>query len=135
MNFTNSLEKYLGFRLHQGRITKQNFEEVVDRVESKLASWKGQLFNKPGRMVLANVVINSLPSYGMQIQCYPESICDSLDRVAARFIWKGVDGKDLHLASFNKMTRKKKNGGLGIRVARYQNVALLGKKNLGALEF
>lgn len=127
MNFTNNLEKYLGFRLHQDRVTKKDFEDVVSGVESKLASWKVRLLNKPGRMVLANDVINSLPSYGMQIQWYPESICQYLDKVAAHFIWKGVDGKGLHLVSFNKMFRKKKHGGLGVRVARYQNVALLGK--------
>lgn len=31
------------------------------------------------------------------------------------------------MVSWSKMTKHKKNGGLGIRLARHQNVALLGK--------
>jgi hypothetical protein len=33
----------------------------------------------------------------------------------------------MHLVSWDKMTRHKKLGGLGIRIARFQNVAILGK--------
>lgn len=40
IRFTFNLRKYLGFRLFEGCITKQDFVEVVDRLESKLASWQ-----------------------------------------------------------------------------------------------
>ena len=33
----------------------------------------------------------------------------------------------VHLVKWNTITRKRKNGGLGVRVARFQNVALLTK--------
>lgn len=117
----------MGFRLFNDRITKHDFEDVIKRVESKLTSWKGRLLNKPSRVVLASAVINGLPSYGMQIQWYPQSIYHYLDRTASRFIWKGADGSGMHLVSWSKMTRHKKFGGLGIRVARNQNIALLSK--------
>lgn len=77
--------------------------------------------------MLANSVITFLPSYNMQIQWYQESICDYLDRAASRFIWKGSNSKGLYMASWNKMTKLRKHGGLGIRVVQHQNVALLGK--------
>jgi len=86
MRFTYNLGKYLGFRLYQGHITRQDVVDVVDRVESKMASWKGRLLVKSGRLVLATVVINFIPSYGMQIQWYLQSICDFLEKVAYIFV-------------------------------------------------
>jgi len=38
MRFTSNLGKYLDFRLFQGCITRQYPVDVVDRVESKMAS-------------------------------------------------------------------------------------------------
>jgi len=63
----------------------------------------------------------------MQTQWYPQSICDYLDKVSCKFVWKGSEDKGIHLVSWDKMTRHKKLGGLGIRIARFQNVALHGK--------
>lgn len=38
MPFTNNLEKYLGFKLYNGRVNKQHFTDVMDRVSSRLTS-------------------------------------------------------------------------------------------------
>jgi len=43
MQFTSNLGKYSGFKLHHGRVTKQDFDEVTDMVVFKLASWKCRL--------------------------------------------------------------------------------------------
>jgi len=86
MRFTYNLGKYLGFRLYQGHITRQDVVDGVDRVESKMAPWKGRLLVKPVRLVLATAVINFIPSYGMQIQWYPQSICDFLEKTAYIFV-------------------------------------------------
>lgn len=66
INFTN-LGKYLGFRMVEECPKREDFVDIVDRIDSKLASWKGRLLNKPGRLTLANSVLASVPSYAMQI--------------------------------------------------------------------
>jgi hypothetical protein len=124
---TNRFEKYLGFKMRYGRVSKQDFGDIYDRVSAKLASWKSRLLNKPGRVVLANSVISSLPSYHMQIIWLPQGVCDDLDKTVRRFIWKGTGDKGMHLVGWNKITQPRKLGGLGVRSARVQNVALLGK--------
>jgi hypothetical protein len=124
---TSRFEKYLGFKMFHGRVRKQDFGEVYDRVSAKLASWKSRLLNKPGRVVLANSVLSSLPSYHMQINWLPQGVCDDLDRTVHRFIWKGTGDKGMHLVGWNKITQPRKYGGLGVRSARLQNTALLGK--------
>jgi hypothetical protein len=110
-----------------GRVRKQDFSEVYDRVTAKLASWKSRLLNKPGRVVLANSVISSLPSYNMQINWLPQGMCDDLDKTVRRFIWRGSGDTGMHLVGWDKITQPRRLGGLGIRIARLQNVSLLGK--------
>jgi hypothetical protein len=53
IQFTSNLGKYLGFQMHHGRIKKEDFSCIMDIVSNKLASWKGRLPNKPGRVTLA----------------------------------------------------------------------------------
>ncbi|PNX74924.1 ribonuclease H, partial [Trifolium pratense] len=124
---TDRFEKYLGFKMFHGKVRKQDYSDVYDRIASKLTSWKSRLLNKPGRVVLANSVISSLPSYHMQINWFPQGVCDDLDKIVRRFIWKGTGDKGMHLVGWNKITQPRKLGGLGVRRSRLQNVALLGK--------
>ncbi|KAK2418771.1 hypothetical protein QL285_040937 [Trifolium repens] len=124
---TDHFDKYLGFKMFYGKVSKQDFSDIYDRVSSKLASWKSRLLNKPGRVVLANSVISSLPSYYMQINWLPQGMCDDLDKTVRRFIWKGTGDTGMHLVGWNKITQPRRFGGLGVRIARLQNVSLLGK--------
>lgn len=127
MHFTTHIDKYLGFKMFNGRITKASFGDVIDRVTSKLASWKGRLLNKPGRLTLTNAVLSSIPSYGMQIQWFPQNVCDHLDRISQDFFWRGTSNRGMNLVKWSVVTLPKKNGGLGVRTSRLQNIALLGK--------
>lgn len=56
--------------------------EVCDKVVSKLASQKGKLLNKLGRVTLANIVLTDIPSYIIQINWFPQFACDRLDKNA-----------------------------------------------------
>jgi hypothetical protein len=111
----------------QGKARKQDFVDVYDRIVSKLASWKSRLLNKPGRVVLANAVISSFPSYQMQIQWLLQGMCDDLDKTVRRFIWKGTGDSGMHLVGWDKISQPRRYGGLGVRVARLQNLSLLRK--------
>jgi len=64
---THSLEKYLGFPMIIGKVKKEDFNFILDKLNAKLASWKNKLLNKHGRLALATSVINSIPTYYMQI--------------------------------------------------------------------
>ena len=66
-----------------------DFAGIVEKISSKLASWKGHLLNKLGRVVLANAVIATIPSYNMQAMLFPQYICDYIDKTDCSFIWKG----------------------------------------------
>jgi frataxin-like iron-binding protein CyaY len=117
----------LGFPILKGRPKNNDFLFIIEKMQSRLASWKTRLLNKPGRLALASSVLSSIPNYYMQIAWLPQNICDSIDQASRNFIWKNANNKGIHLVSWKKMTKPKKLGGLGLRSARDANICLLGK--------
>ncbi|KAG7594637.1 Ribonuclease H-like superfamily [Arabidopsis thaliana x Arabidopsis arenosa] len=64
----------------------------------------------------------------MSTICMPKSILDKLDRACKSFLWESsVEHKKQHLVAWNKVTRPKSEGGLGIRAAQDMNKALVAK--------
>ncbi|PNX59423.1 ribonuclease H, partial [Trifolium pratense] len=94
---TSSLDKYLGFPILKGRAKRSDFHFIIDKMQSRLASWKNRLLNKPGRLALASSVLTSIPTYYMQIAWLPQSICDSIDQTTRTFIWRDSNNKGIHL--------------------------------------
>jgi hypothetical protein len=127
INRTLSLEKYLGFPMMHGRLKRSDFEFLEENISKRLASWQHNLLNKAGRMTLVKSVLNSIPNYYRQIAWLPQTTCDFIDRTARNFLWKGTSDSGIHLVGWDKITKPKKLGGLGIRKARDANTSLLGK--------
>lgn len=125
--FTSHMDKYLGFPILRGRQQASDFDFVIDRVGRKLASWKGKLLNKAGKVTLVKSVLNAIPVYPMQLLWFPQSVCDCIDSLARNFIWSKGDRRGMHLVSWRKITMAKRFGGLGVRQARLTNVFMLGK--------
>nr|KYP69892.1 hypothetical protein KK1_009098 [Cajanus cajan] len=78
---TTHIGKYLGFNLMTNRVTKSDFSTILDKVNSRLASWKGRLVNKAGRLCLA------LPTYNMQLIWLPQFVCASINKACRSMIW------------------------------------------------
>jgi hypothetical protein len=127
INRTHSHEKYLGFPMLHGRLQRRDFEFLEEKISKRLASWQHNLLNKAGRMTLVKSVLNSIPNYYMQVAWLPQTTCDSIDRMARNFLWKGSSNTGIHLVGWDKITKPKKVGGLRIRKARDANTSLLGK--------
>nr|XP_029151634.1 uncharacterized protein LOC114925975 [Arachis hypogaea] len=83
IRFANSLGKYLGVPLKHGRVTKADFNDVVDKLTNRLASWKGHFLNKAGRICLAKSVLSSIPIYRMQVSLFP-----SASVLKEGFVWE-----------------------------------------------
>ncbi|MCI77498.1 ribonuclease H, partial [Trifolium medium] len=48
----------------------------------------------------------------MQVAWLPQSTCDSIDKMAHNFLWKGMSNTGIHLVGWDKITKPKKLGGL-----------------------
>jgi hypothetical protein len=114
---TLSLEKYLGFPMLHGRLQRKDFEFLEEKISRRLASWQHSLLNKAGRLTLVKSVLNSIPNYYMQVAWLPHTTCESIDKMARDFLWKGSSNTGIHLVGWDKITKPKKLGGLGIRKA------------------
>lgn len=124
---TNYLGKYLGFPIFHRRVRKEDFGFIIDKMQQRLASWKSKLLNKAGRVTLVKSVISAIPTYYMQMNWIPTSVCTQMDCIARNFVWKGHSERGVHLVGWNKVIQPRKEGGLGVRSAREANIPLLGK--------
>lgn len=125
---TRDLGKYLGMPVLQKRINKETFGEILERISSRLAGWKGKMLILAGRITLTKAVISSIPVHSMSTIKLPASILNKLDKVSRNFLWGSSTGeRKLHLVSWKIVCRPKGEGGLGIRTACEMNKALLGK--------
>jgi ribonuclease HI len=125
---TPNLGKYLGFPIKHIGSSSQDYDFVVERVQSKLTGWKANLLSMQGRVILAQSVTSAIPSYVMQGGLLPGKTLAALDRLTRNFIWgSSATKKKLHLVSWKKIAKPKADGGLGIMAAKPKNLALAAK--------
>ena len=66
----------------------------------------------------------------MQCITHPSIILQCVDKLIRNFLWGSSESKkNLHLIGWNKITKPKEEGGLGIQVAKPKNIVLLAKLN------
>lgn len=131
---TASLGKYLGDALgvpnrHPG-FSNQDFNYVLDRVKSKLAGWKSNLLSMAGRAMLIQSSPATVPNYAMQCANLPSIIVDNIDRINQKILWGSTESsKKMHWIRWEKVTKPKSKGGLGLQTSKGRNTALLAKLN------
>lgn len=125
---TNNLGRYLGIPLIHGRTKKDLFDKIISDMQNKLSKWKSLTLPFAGRITLTQAVTSTIASYTMQTMDLPVSVCDKIDKINRNFVWGDMeDKKRMHLVGWHKICKPKDNGGLGIRRAKDQNLALLTK--------
>ena len=128
IRFTSNIGRYLGIPILRGRVRNADFHPVIEKLKSRLATWKSTLLNKAGKVCLARSVFSSIPINFMQALWIPRGVCSEIDRITRKFIWsKDINHRGLHLVNWETVTKPTRLGGLGIRQSRQANVSLLGK--------
>lgn len=61
------------------------FQEVIDKMRSRLSRWKGRLLFQAGRVILIKSVAQAQPVYIMQMYLLSITICDKLDQLMRNF--------------------------------------------------
>ncbi|GKV48455.1 hypothetical protein SLEP1_g55268 [Rubroshorea leprosula] len=92
--------KYLGIPIGGNHRKTAMWYPMVQSCKKKLASWKGRHLSFGGRITLINLVLSSLP---------------------------GGDDRRINWVKWEKICKKKEEGGLGVRDLRKFNLALMGK--------
>ncbi len=120
---------YLGLPLSPKALRKSDFLPIIEKVDKRLAGWKGLLLSRGGRLVVLNSVLSSIPSYFCSALLLPKWVLNSIKKIRRGFFWKGkILRSGFHcLAKWEHICRPKRSGGLGIRNIRIANSALLMK--------
>jgi hypothetical protein len=120
--------KYLGLLLGAPFKAKSSWDEVVGKIERRLASWKRLYLSKGGRVTLIKNTLSNLPTYFLFLLPILSSVVSRIEKLHRDFLWGGIGEEfKFHLVYWSKVCSPIPSGGLGIRNLRIFNKALLGK--------
>lgn len=84
---------YLGLPIGGNMSLLNSWNLVIDRMEKKLATWKGKTLSIGGRLTLIKASISSLPLYYMSLFPMPKGIIAKIVRLQRQFFWSGTKEK------------------------------------------
>jgi len=107
---------------------KSIWDDVVGKIERRLASWQMVYLSKGGRVTLIKSTLSNLPTYFLSPFPIPSSVASRIEKLHRDFLW-GDLGEDFkyHLVSWFTVCSPISEVGLDIRNLRTFNKALLGK--------
>nr|XP_025678801.1 uncharacterized protein LOC112778723 [Arachis hypogaea] len=122
-------DKYLGLPSIVQKSKKATFGAIKDKVQKRIMGWKRSLLSSGGRHTLLRAVGEAIPIYTLSCFKLPDTLLTEIHSMLSQFWWgqKGAERRMVWI-KWDTMTRPKKDGGLGIKDLRAQNLALLGKQ-------
>ncbi|XP_071727949.1 uncharacterized protein [Rutidosis leptorrhynchoides] len=118
--------KYLGIPIGANMKLCKNWDPLVEKFRSKLASWKASLISSGGRLPLIKSVMGSLGIYFMSMFKCPEKVLKLLKSIRTRFFWGGNNSiKKTSWVKWDKILAPFERGGLNVGSLKAFNIALI----------
>ncbi|XP_072078065.1 uncharacterized protein [Arachis hypogaea] len=127
--FSGAQDKYMGLPSIVQKSKKATFGAIKDKAQKRIMGWKRSLLSSGGRHTLLRAVGEAIPIYTLSCFKLPDTLLTEIHSMLSQFWWgqKGAERRMVWI-KWDTMTRPKKDGGLGIKDLRVQNLALLGKQ-------
>ena len=108
--------RYLGIPLGLRQLSKNDLQPLIDKVTSRLPTWKAGLLNKAGRSTLIKSTLSAIPTHTALAANLSPWVTKQIDSVRRSFLWKGAQSaKGGHcLLAWPRVCRPPDLGGLGI---------------------
>lgn len=87
MNQLKHNDKHLGLQIFASMRKLQDFNYLVERVQSRIQGWKKEVLSKAGRLDLIKSVVTSSPTYSMMSLPLPKKTCKDIDGAFRDFSW------------------------------------------------
>ncbi|WOL00657.1 hypothetical protein Cni_G09370 [Canna indica] len=127
--------KYLGAYIDKGKIPVNIERQMISKTYcSKLECWASKNVSQAGKVVLLNLVINSIHMHTLATTWINEDVVKDYEKLARGHLWKsGSSRKGFHLVNWKKVSLSRLKGGLGIRDLRLVKVSIHAKRLLPLL--
>lgn len=112
----DSTFKYLGFWLKQNAYKKEDWNWLIEKIESRISHWSFKWLSRAGRLTLIKSVLLAIPVYWAALTWVPKGIMEKNRRICCRFLWDGSkENLVLPWVAWDKVARPKEWGGWGIK--------------------
>jgi hypothetical protein len=108
--------RYLGFPLSVRKLSKNDFQLLIDKIAHYLPGWKAGLMHSAGRVALIRAVLTAVPIHHFIVVKCPKWVHKVVNKIIRAFLWKGrkvVQGGHC-LVGWQRVCRPRDLGGLGI---------------------
>ncbi|GKB25032.1 RNA-directed DNA polymerase, eukaryota, partial [Tanacetum coccineum] len=107
---------YLGTRVGGSMTRVQAWQEIVEKVKSRLSKWKSKTLSIGGRLTLLKSVLGSIPVFHMSIFKVPSKVLHILESIRSHFFNGSHDpgSKKASWVKWNNVLTDKKRDGLGV---------------------
>jgi hypothetical protein len=103
--------------MHYRKLSNKDWEQVEERIEKKLSSWKWKYLSVGGRIVLINSVLSSLLMFMLSFFEVPKGVFEKINYFRSRFFWQHDNQKKKYrLTKWSIMCQPNDQGGLGIQI-------------------
>jgi hypothetical protein len=105
------------------------FQPVKEKLKKKFSDYAEKYSSSGAKEALIKSVIQAIPTYPMSVFKFTEGLCDELMKLTRDFWWGDEnERRRMHWMSWEKVTRRKGQGGMGFRDLRLFNQALLARQ-------
>lgn len=119
---------YLGNNLVFGSNCSKDFRHLKDKIQSKNGVWQRNLLSRAGKATFIKAVVQAVPTYSMSTFRVFKGVCRTMDAMVRNFWWGARDDtRFLALKSCKNIYQPREFGGLGFRLFKNINTALLSK--------
>lgn len=98
--------QYLGVPFGGKPLSLPFWDNMLEKTQKKLSSWKYSLISKGGKLTLIHSTLNSIPIYQLSVFKAPLAVCKSMEKLWRDFLWKNrIEDKITHLLRWEKVTK------------------------------
>jgi len=81
---------YLGLPVGANHMHLLTWQPLKNSFHKKLSSWKNRFLSIGGKVVLLNMVLNSLPSLTLSFMKLPKKVISKITQIQRPILWVGV---------------------------------------------